>query len=165
MIYYFTEPPWPHLQIPLIQQPNLRYVGWSFFWSDRRFCFTASVQFDQRFYKQDIAGRMLPCLQKLAYSQKQSENWRFKHHSCRNWSWKLWMDLEDVHMNIESRLTQRIGVKNSILVVAVMTKLQLILSTWRNWWHFRFIRAFTKLGLAAKNVNTIMPGFTHLLNQ
>ncbi len=97
--------------------------------------FTASVQFDQRFYKQDIAGSIAHAtmlakvgvlteaerddiIQGLTTIQAEIEAGEFE--------WRI--DLEDVHMNIESRLTQRIGItgKNYILAAAVMTKLQLI---------------------------------------
>ena len=42
-----------------------------------------------------------------------------------NFEWRI--DLEDVHMNIESRLTQRIGITGKITqAVAVTIRLQLI---------------------------------------
>ena len=79
--------------------------------------FTASVQFDQRFYKQDIAGSIAHAtmlakvgvlteaerddiIQGLTAIQSEIEAGQFE--------WRI--DLEDVHMNIESRLTQRIGI-------------------------------------------------------
>ncbi len=79
--------------------------------------FTASVQFDQRFYKQDIAGSIAHAtmlakvgvltdaerddiIQGLSEIKAEIEVGRFE--------WRI--DLEDVHMNIESRLTQRIGI-------------------------------------------------------
>ena len=78
--------------------------------------FTASVNFDQRMYKQDIAGsrahaRMLnkvgvlndtdiaAILPALDQIEQEIEQGRFE------WS----VALEDVHMNIEARLTQLVG--------------------------------------------------------
>ena len=80
--------------------------------------------------------------------------------------WRI--DLEDVHMNIESRLTQQIGItgKSSTPVVAVTTKWQPIsasMSAMRSM-PFRITKKITKgiLSIAAQNTHTIMPGFTHL---
>lgn len=93
--------------------------------------FTASVQFDQRFYKQDIAGSiahatMLAKVGVLTESERddiiQGLSTIQAEIEAGNFEWRI--DLEDVHMNIESRLTQRIGItgKNYIPVVAVTTK-------------------------------------------
>lgn len=97
--------------------------------------FTASVQFDQRFYKQDIAGSIAHAtmLAKVGVLTEAERDDIIEGLStiraeieAGNFEWRI--DLEDVHMNIESRLTQRIGItgKNYTLVVVVMTKLQLI---------------------------------------
>ncbi|RYZ82427.1 MAG: argininosuccinate lyase, partial [Moraxellaceae bacterium] len=79
--------------------------------------FTASVQFDQRFYKQDIAGSiahatMLASVGVLSITERddiingltaiQAEI------EAGKFEWRI--DLEDVHMNIEARLTDRIGI-------------------------------------------------------
>ncbi|MBU2098063.1 MAG: argininosuccinate lyase [Gammaproteobacteria bacterium] len=138
--------------------------------------FTASVSFDQRMYRQDIRGSMAHArmLQKagiltadertaivdgLQAIQGDIEAGNF------NWS----VELEDVHMNIESELTKRIGltgkklhtgrsrndqvatdirlyVRDEIDVIAAeLSRLQLAL-----------------LDLAEREADTIMPGFTHL---
>ncbi len=97
--------------------------------------FTASVQFDQRFYKQDIAGSIAHAtmLAKVGVLTEAERDDIIEGLStiraeieAGNFEWRI--DLEDVHMNIESRLTQRIGItgKNFTLAVAVTTKLQLI---------------------------------------
>ncbi len=79
--------------------------------------FTASVQFDQRFYKQDIAGSiahatMLAKVGVLTTEERddiiQGLNTIQAEIEAGQFEWRI--DLEDVHMNIESRLTQRIGI-------------------------------------------------------
>lgn len=97
--------------------------------------FTASVQFDQRFYKQDIAGSiahatMLAKVGVLTEAERDDiiEGLSTIRAEIEAGTFEWRIDLEDVHMNIESRLTQRIGItgKNFTLAVAVTTKLQLI---------------------------------------
>ena len=138
--------------------------------------FTASVGFDQRMYAADIRGSIAHAtmLEKagiltgvereqivtgLQAIQAEIEAGNFE------WSVKL----EDVHMNIESRLTANIG--------AVGKKLHTGRS--RNDQVATDIRLFVRdeidglcalvrklqigiLGLAEQEANTIMPGFTHL---
>ncbi|EFO94787.1 hypothetical protein CRE_20658 [Caenorhabditis remanei] len=79
--------------------------------------FTASVQFDQRFYKQDIAGSIAHAtmLAKVGVLTEQERddiinglNTIKAEIEAGQFEWRI--DLEDVHMNIESRLTQRIGI-------------------------------------------------------
>lgn len=79
--------------------------------------FTASVQFDQRFYKQDIAGSIAHAtmLAKVGVLTEQERddiinglNTIQTEIEAGQFEWRI--DLEDVHMNIESRLTQRIGI-------------------------------------------------------
>ncbi|KAK0362019.1 hypothetical protein LTR94_021101 [Friedmanniomyces endolithicus] len=79
--------------------------------------FTASVQFDQRFYKQDIAGSIAHAtmLAKVGVLTEQERddiinglNTIQAEIEAGQFQWRI--DLEDVHMNIESRLTQRIGI-------------------------------------------------------
>ncbi len=81
--------------------------------------------------------------------------------------WRI--DLEDVHMNIESRLTQRIGITGKKLHTGrsrndqvatdirlyVRDEIDAILELLKKLQH-------GILSLAAKNTHTIMPGFTHL---
>ena len=97
--------------------------------------FTASVQFDQRFYKQDIVGSiahatMLAKVGVLTEAERDDiiEGLSTIRAEIEAGTFEWRIDLEDVHMNIESRLTQRIGItgKNFTLAVAVTTKLQLI---------------------------------------
>jgi argininosuccinate lyase len=138
--------------------------------------FTASVEFDRRMYRQDIAGsiahaRMLArvgvlsesdcaaIIQGLEAIRSEIERGEFV------WS----VELEDVHMNIEARLTERIGIAGKRLHTGrsrndqVATDLRLylrdaidaILAEIR-----RLLGGLT--GLAMQEAGTIMPGFTHL---
>ena len=79
--------------------------------------FTASVQFDQRFYKQDIAGSIAHAtmLAKVGVLTEQERDDIINglntiQTEIEAGQFELRIDLEDVHMNIESRLTQRIGI-------------------------------------------------------
>ncbi|MBD5772733.1 argininosuccinate lyase [Marinomonas colpomeniae] len=138
--------------------------------------FTASVEFDQRMAKQDIQGsvahgKMLASIgvltkeeldqiiQGLAEIEDEIARGEFE------WS----IELEDVHMNIEARLTQKIGITGKKLHTGrsrndqVATDIRLYL---RDEVDF-LLEEVTRLqqgilSLAEKEANTIMPGFTHL---
>ena len=138
--------------------------------------FTASVQFDQRMAMEDIAGslahadmlcrvgvlssgELAEIQQGLAQVQTEIENGSFQ------WS----VELEDVHMNIEARLTELIGVTGKKLHTGrsrndqVATDIRLYLRSAID----RIAAELTRLQLgtielAAQNTDTIMPGFTHL---
>ena len=138
--------------------------------------FTASVQFDQRFYKQDIAGSIAHAtmLAKVGVLTEQERedivnglNTIQAEIEAGNFEWRI--DLEDVHMNIESRLTQRIGIAGKKLHTGrsrndqVATDIRLYVRDEIDA-ILGLLQKLQKgiLGLAAKNTNTIMPGFTHL---
>jgi argininosuccinate lyase len=138
--------------------------------------FTASVEFDQRMYRQDIQGsvahaKMLTeagvltaqerdsIIQGLAEIQDDIEQGRFE------WS----IALEDVHMNIEAALTKKIGITGKKLHTGrsrndqVATDIRLYVRDEID----RILEEITRLqqgllGLAEKEADTIMPGFTHL---
>jgi len=138
--------------------------------------FTASVEFDQRMAAQDIQGsvahaKMLASvgvlteperdqiIQGLAEIKEEIEKGEF------NWS----IELEDVHMNIEARLTQKIGITGKKLHTGrsrndqVATDIRLYM---RDEVDF-LLEELTRLqqgivGLAEQEADTIMPGFTHL---
>ena len=138
--------------------------------------FTASVDFDQRFYKQDIAGSiahatMLETAGILTGEEKTAiidglkaiegdiEAGRFE------WS----VALEDVHMNIESALTARIGVTGKKLHTGrsrndqVATDVRLYLRDQIDVIAGLLTRLQQGiLQVAEREANTIMPGFTHL---
>lgn len=138
--------------------------------------FTASVDFDQRLYKQDIQGsvahaRMLAKVGVLTEDERDAiirglgeirveiERGEFE------WS----VALEDVHMNIEAALTQKIGITGKKLHTGrsrndqVATDIRLYMRD-----EIDLILAEISrlqqglLELAEQEADTIMPGFTHL---
>ncbi len=138
--------------------------------------FTASVQFDQRFYKQDIAGSiahatMLAKVGVLTDAERddiiQGLTEIRQEIEAGTFEWRI--DLEDVHMNIESRLTNRIGITGKKLHTGrsrndqVATDIRLYVRDEIDD-ILKLLERLQKgiLGLAAKNTTTIMPGFTHL---
>lgn len=138
--------------------------------------FTASVQFDQRMYKQDIAGsrahaKMLnkigvldkadlnAILQGLDAVELEIGEGRF------NWS----IAREDVHMNIEARLTELIGDAGKRLHTGrsrndqVATDIRLYLREQINFINNEIERLQQGIvDVAEREAASIMPGFTHL---
>ena len=138
--------------------------------------FTASVEFDQRMYHHDINGslahaRMLTHVGVLTEDEYQQivtglESIR-TDVEAGEFQWSV--TLEDVHMNIEARLTEKIGVTGKKLHTGrsrndqVATDIRLYLRDEID----RIGEELTRLqrgliGLAANEADTIMPGFTHL---
>ena len=138
--------------------------------------FTASVAFDRRLYAYDIAGsiahaRMLAKVGVLTEAERDAivagltairaeiERGEF------DWS----VALEDVHMNIEARLTERIGVAGKKLhtgrsrndQVATDVRLYLRDEIDAVAAELRRLQAGL-LDLAEREADSIMPGFTHL---
>jgi len=138
--------------------------------------FTASVYFDQRMYRQDIAGSrahahmlnkvavlsdddLSTILKGLDQVEQEIETGKFQ------WS----VALEDVHMNIEARLTAIIGDAGKRLHTGrsrndqVATDIRLYLRE-----QIEHVVSEAKrlqlglLSLAEREADTIMPGFTHL---
>lgn len=138
--------------------------------------FTASVNFDQRMYRQDIRGsiahaRMLEqagiltaaevtaIVEGLQAIQADIEAGNF------NWS----VELEDVHMNIESELTKRIGLTGKKLHTGrsrndqVATDIRLYVRDEIDVITSELTRLQNALlDIAEREADTIMPGFTHL---
>jgi len=138
--------------------------------------FTASVNFDQRMYAQDIQGSKAHAtmlqdagvlteaerdaiLQGLSTIQQEIESGEFQ------WS----VALEDVHMNIEARLTELIGDAGKKLHTGrsrndqVATDIRLWLRDSIDAIDAQLLRLLQGLlALAEKEADTIMPGFTHL---
>ena len=138
--------------------------------------FTASVGFDQRMYAADIRGSIAHAtmlakagilttqekdqiIDGLTAIKEEIEAGKFQ------WSVKL----EDVHMNIESRLTDRIGLTGKKLHTGrsrndqVATDIRLYVRDEIDQL-LALIRAVQKgiLQVAEHEATTIMPGFTHL---
>jgi argininosuccinate lyase len=138
--------------------------------------FTASIGFDHRLYRYDIAGSIAhACMLAHAGIISETECTKIVEglEAIRldieqgNFAWSV--ALEDVHMNIEARLIDRIGEPGKKLHTGrsrndqVATDLRLylrdeidILCTGLN----RLQAALVEL--AEREVDTILPGFTHL---
>jgi len=138
--------------------------------------FTASVEFDQRMYRQDIAGSKAHALmlnktgvltdpdceailKGLDTIIEEIESGRFE------WS----VSREDVHMNIEARLTELAGDAGKRLHTGrsrndqVATDIRLYLREQINTIISQLVGLQTGLlQLAEREADTIMPGFTHL---
>jgi argininosuccinate lyase len=138
--------------------------------------YTASVQFDQRLAPQDISGS-------LAHAQMLAECGVISQDdlgsiqrgmatiqaeiAAGTFEWSI--DLEDVHLNIEARLTALVGDAGKRLHTArsrndqVATDIRLWLreqiDATRQWLNRLQIAL---VNLADREVETILPGFTHL---
>ncbi len=138
--------------------------------------FTASIQFDQRLYRHDIAGsiahakmlnkcnlltdkELADIIAGLEGIRQEIEEGRFE------WS----IELEDIHMNIEARLTEKIGIAGKKLHTGrsrndqVATDIRLWLRDEIDSISEELTRLEQGLNtLAEQESQTIMPGFTHL---
>ena len=138
--------------------------------------YTASVDFDQRLWRADIAGSLahaaMLARQGIIGAQDLADIQRGMAQisaeiEAGHFEWKL--ELEDVHLNIEAALTQRVGdagkrlhtgrSRNDQVATDVrlwlrgeIDALQLLLVDMQ--------RALVEV--AARNTTTVMPGFTHL---
>lgn len=138
--------------------------------------FTASIQFDQRMYAQDIQGSiahatMLAKVGVLTDDERDAiingltEIKAEIERGEVKWS----IALEDVHMNIERRLTDRIGDTGKKLHTGrsrndqVATDIRLYLRDQIDLIEAELVRAINGLiDLAEQEADTVMPGFTHL---
>ena len=138
--------------------------------------FTASVEFDQRLADQDIQGsvahaKMLGLagvLSDLELEQIIDGLQQIAQEiAAGSFPWSI--ELEDVHMNIEAELTKRIGIVGKKLHTGRSRNDQ-VATDIRLWLRDQIdgIKPlFNKLqlgmiDLAAREADTIMPGFTHL---
>jgi argininosuccinate lyase len=138
--------------------------------------YTASVGFDQRLYHHDIAGS-------IAHAQMLAHVGVLTEDECKkivsgleairddiqrgDFAWSV--ELEDVHMNIEARLTDRIGDVGKKLHTGrsrndqVATDIRLWLRDEADLLCASLLELQrTLLDLAEREADTIMPGFTHL---
>ncbi len=138
--------------------------------------FTASVQFDQRLYRQDIQGSiahatMLASVGVLTDAERDDIIKGLQSIQADieagQFEWRI--DLEDVHMNIEHRLTNMIGITGKKLHTGrsrndqVATDIRLYLRDEID--QLATLLAKLERGiltLASQHTDTIMPGFTHL---
>ncbi|WP_434983704.1 argininosuccinate lyase [Vreelandella zhaodongensis] len=138
--------------------------------------FTASVNFDQRLARQDIQGSIAHAtmlarvgvltdderdaiINGLTEIQGEIERGEF--------SWSV--PLEDVHMNIEARLTDKIGITGKKLHTGrsrndqVATDIRLFMRDEIDVIEAELVRLREgMIELADREADTIMPGFTHL---
>ncbi|MFP4079190.1 MAG: argininosuccinate lyase [Ectothiorhodospira sp.] len=138
--------------------------------------FTASVEFDRRLYRHDIEGSM-------AHARMLARVGVLTEGECRlilegleairaeieagQFQWSV--GLEDVHMNVEARLTQRIGDVGKKLHTGrsrndqVATDIRLYLREAIDGLMAELRRLqHGLLDLAEREAGTVMPGFTHL---
>jgi argininosuccinate lyase len=138
--------------------------------------FTASVSFDQRLYHHDITGS-------IAHARMLEKAGILSGEECAaivngleairadilagEFQWSV--ALEDVHMNIESELTRRIGLTGKKLHTGrsrndqVATDIRLYVRDEIDHIAAELTRLqHTLLDLAEREAETIMPGFTHL---
>ncbi len=138
--------------------------------------FTASVSFDQRLYHHDINGSLAHAAmlakvgvlseEELTQIQQGLEEIRGEIERGEfEWS----VSLEDVHMNIEAKLTEKIGITGKKLHTGrsrndqVATDIRLYLRDEIAAINTELTRLQQGLvALAKREADTIMPGFTHL---
>jgi len=138
--------------------------------------FTASINFDQRLYRHDIAGsiahaRMLAHVGIISEAESTDIiaglEGILADIEAGNFAWSV--ALEDIHMNIEARLIERIGETGKKLHTGrsrndqVATDLRLYLRDEID----SLCPALNRLqmalvDIAEREADTIMPGFTHL---
>ena len=138
--------------------------------------FTASVSFDQRLALHDIRGSLAHAEMLARAGVLTDEEFgaisaglsdiRAEIEAGR-FAWSV--ALEDVHMNIEARLTDRIGIAGKKLHTGRSRNDQ-VATDIRLWLRAEIDAICTELtrlqhalvGLALREADTIMPGFTHL---
>ncbi|MFM2208772.1 MAG: hypothetical protein RIQ96_415 [Pseudomonadota bacterium] len=138
--------------------------------------YTASVAFDQRLWRADIRGSLAHAEMLHAQGLIGADDWASIQRGMAQitqeiesgaFEWKL--DLEDVHLNIEARLTQLVGDAGKRLHTGRSRNDQV--ATDVRLWLRDEIDGITALlaelqralvDLADANVEVILPGFTHL---
>jgi argininosuccinate lyase len=138
--------------------------------------FTSSISFDRRLYREDIAGsiahaRMLARCGIIAAAEAEAIVAGLQDilAAIEAGDFTFETSLEDIHMNIEKRLTERIGPAGGKLHTARSRNDQVALDT-----HLYLRKELAAIGTllcglqaailetAEKNRDVIMPGYTHL---
>ncbi|MCK0744602.1 argininosuccinate lyase [Chromohalobacter nigrandesensis] len=138
--------------------------------------FTASVAFDRRLYHHDIRGSiahatMLERVGVLTFDERETIVQGLeeieREIDAEQFPWSV--ELEDVHMNIEARLTEKIGITGKKLHTGrsrndqIATDIRLYLRDEIDVVAAELARLREGLiALATREADTIMPGFTHL---
>ena len=138
----------------------------------------SSIHIDKRLYKEDIKGSIahvemlfkqkiisFKIKNKIVYGLQRIEKEIFKNKFDFN------KEYEDIHMNIEKRLFEIIGEEAGYIHTARSRNDQVItdLKVWMKFSTKEINNVIQKLiksilKVAEKNIETIMPGFTHLKN-
>lgn len=138
--------------------------------------FTASISFDQRLYKHDISGskahaQMLNKVGILTTEEMQDIHQGLDEIQADieagNLEWSV--QLEDIHMNVEARLTDKIGITGKKLHTGRSRNDQ-IATDIRLWLREQIDLISAEVGrlqegllsVAEREAETILPGFTHL---
>jgi argininosuccinate lyase len=138
--------------------------------------YTASVSFDQRLWKADIAGSLahaeMLAAQQVISAEDHAAIERGLGQIARQieageFEWKL--DLEDVHLNIEARLTQLVGDAGKRLHTGRSRNDQVATDV-RLWLRdeittiIQLLSALQRalVDVAEAHTDVVMPGFTHL---
>ena len=136
----------------------------------------ASISFDRRLWREDLAGsaahaRMLATREVIAKSDCDAILAGLQRIALRieNGQFEFSTALEDIHFNIEARLTEDIGEPGRRLHTARSRNDQ-VATDFKLWVRAALSRANSLLrdlqrvllDLAAAHVETVMPGFTHL---
>lgn len=138
--------------------------------------FTASIQFDQRLYHHDINGSLAHAKMLNKVGVLSTDEYQQIHEGLEairsevekgDFPWSI--TLEDVHMNIEAKLTERIGITGKKLHTGrsrndqVATDIRLYLRDEIDSIAKELSRLQQGLiDLARREAETILPGFTHL---
>ncbi|WP_343622491.1 argininosuccinate lyase [Roseateles puraquae] len=138
--------------------------------------YTASVGFDQRLWRADITGSLAHAEMLAAQGILSAEDHAAIQRGLNEiaaeieagqFEWKL--DLEDVHLNIEARLTERVGIAGKRLHTGRSRNDQVATDV-RLWLRGEIdeisslLRALQSVLVekAAEHAEVILPGFTHL---
>ena len=136
----------------------------------------ASIGFDKRLYAQDIAGsmahaRMLAAVGIIGAAERDAilAGLERVQGEIERGELELTTELEDIHLNVEQRLTDLIGEPGRRLHTARSRNDQVAtdLKLWTREAMERAERLLAELqrvllGLAGRHAGTVMPGFTHL---
>ncbi len=138
--------------------------------------FSQSISFDKRLWQEDIEGSIAHAkmLHKQGIINKKELEKILKglseiEREIKNGKFQFKEELEDIHMNIEKALIEKVGQAGAKLHTArsrndqVVTDLRLYLRK-KVKEIIEKIRKLQKtlLSLAEKHINTIMPGYTHM---
>ncbi len=138
--------------------------------------YTASLPFDWRLYSFDIAGSIAHAAMLAKQGIITNDDYKAIRRGLKviekeieQWKFRFKPDLEDIHMNIEARLTELVGPAGARLHTARSRNDQIALDL------RLFVKSVTRdvlegiaslqqvlLRIAGENSGTILPGYTHL---